>query len=316
MIIAPTPCPSPESGGGEKYRNLVFAAAFAAANTKFRISLVECLPQETETMAKAKKSKSKDQTVAQTTGQTTDQTMDGKNPHPWLGKTILAGLTWRDTHGHATDQKQIYGVITRINEDEHFMEVDHASGEYWALPYYPETIMQQPPRGKYVCRSSRQVVVNPDFLMSWRILQTEGGEQRGWQPNYLLFSEPVEPREWEFTPDRDMEFLQSDIFQRGGQYIGKHLLIGIQHIEVGQEAHDGKLIQQEQRHGEIVRANPADGIIIKQANGEEYKMPPDLTLLEPAPNGEYRLRSTGEVVVNPDYIANWAIYHDPKKHDE
>ena len=100
--------------------------------------------------------------------------------------------------------------------------------------------------------------------------------------------------------------------QRGHEFIGKHLLISIRYYEV--DAAERKFVRQEQLHGEIVRASPEDGIVIRQANGEEFKMPPDLTLLEPAQTGEYSLRSSGEVVVNPDYIATWAIDH-PKKQD-
>ena len=266
-------------------------------------------------MAKAKKSKSKGQDQEQTTdqdqGQTVDQTPAEKDSHPWLGKTILTGLTWRDQHGKVTDQRQIFGIITRIVEGEHSLEVDQANGEFWTLPFYPETIMQAR-RGKYVCRSNGREVINPDLVMSWRIVQTEGNEQHGWQPNFLLYSNPVEPPEWIFTPDSNLEYLRNDIFQRGDQFIGKHILIGIQYFETTDDGSEGKFISQEQRHGEIIKANPADGIVVKQADGEEFKMPPDLTMLERAPAAEYKMRSTGEVVVNPDYIAIWAVYRPQK----
>ena len=111
-------------------------------------------------MAKAKKSRKKDEST-----------------HPWVGKTILAGLSWLNEQGRVMDQRQVFGIITRVVEDEHTMEVDQPSGEFWTLPYYPEITMQ-PPRGIYRCRSNGMgKAVNPDLLMSWRIMQTEGGQQ-------------------------------------------------------------------------------------------------------------------------------------------
>ena len=224
--------------------------------------------------------------------------------HPWIGKTILTGLTWQSEQGRVLDQRQYYGIVTRVDEAEHRMEVDLANGEFWQLPYYPETTMQ-PPHGIYKCRSTGQNVVNPDLLMSWRITQTEGGQQRGWQPNFLLFSEPVQPPEWEFTRDHDPDYIQQDILERGPQFLGKHLLVGIQYYELDEAGQTS--VRLEQFHGEIVQANPTDGLVIRKPDGELFSMPPDLTMLEPAPKGEFRLRATGELVVNPDYVAAWAL---------
>jgi len=86
-------------------------------------------------------------------------------------------------------------------------------------------------------------------------------------------------------------------------YIGKHLLIGITYLD-----HDGNFIEQKQFHGNIVRINEPEGIIIKlHGSGQEYKLPPDLNALHEAPKGEYRLRSTGEIVVDPDLLTIWTL---------
>lgn len=73
---------------------------------------------------------------------------------------------------------------------------------------------------------------------------------------------------------------------------------------------DGKVTQQIQLHGTIVKATPKDGIVIalegKRA-GETYTLPPELQALTPAKPGEYRLRSTGEIVKDPDYTSTWTI---------
>jgi hypothetical protein len=84
-------------------------------------------------------------------------------------------------------------------------------------------------------------------------------------------------------------------------YIGKHLLVGITYLD-----HEGKLLEQNQFHGEIVRINENEGIVIRlHDSDEEFKLPPSVKSLQPAPPGEYRLRATGEVVVNPDFITTW-----------
>jgi hypothetical protein len=68
--------------------------------------------------------------------------------------------------------------------------------------------------------------------------------------------------------------------------------------------------EQEQMHGVIQSVDPDNGveIILSGAReGETCRLPPDLGSFQPAPPGEYRLRSTGEVVVDPDYISQWTI---------
>ncbi len=80
------------------------------------------------------------------------------------------------------------------------------------------------------------------------------------------------------------------------------MLFGLSFVE-----HDGKLIDQIELHGTIVRIDETV-IAIQLANSdEEFTLPPDLDAIKPASPGEYRLRSTGEVVVNPDLLATWTI---------
>jgi hypothetical protein len=86
-------------------------------------------------------------------------------------------------------------------------------------------------------------------------------------------------------------------------YIGKHLLVGMTYLD-----HDEQFIEQKQFHGDIIRINDHEGIVIKlRDSGNEFKLPPDIDSLKPAPEGEYRLRATGEVVVNPDLMTTWTL---------
>jgi len=39
----------------------------------------------------------------------------------------------------------------------------------------------------------------------------------------------------------------------------------------------------------------------------DFTLPPDLSSTKRAPRGEYKLHSTGEIVVDPDFIATWNL---------
>jgi hypothetical protein len=85
------------------------------------------------------------------------------------------------------------------------------------------------------------------------------------------------------------------------QLLGKHLLVGLTYLN-----DDGTVERQKQLHGDVIRADE-DGVAILLSSGEHYSLPPDLRPYKQAAPGEYRLRSTGEVLIDPDYIANWTV---------
>ena len=88
---------------------------------------------------------------------------------------------------------------------------------------------------------------------------------------------------------------------------GKVILVGITYY-----THDKQFIEQKQYHGTVIRADEK-GIIVRKSNGEEAWLPPDLRSTRVAPPGEYRERSTGEIVENPDFLATWNVVKDPPK---
>ena len=50
------------------------------------------------------------------------------------------------------------------------------------------------------------------------------------------------------------------------------------------------------------------GIYIRLVTtGMLFRLPPVPEAFEPAEPGEYRLRSTGEIVTNPDFVAIWTV---------
>lgn len=76
----------------------------------------------------------------------------------------------------------------------------------------------------------------------------------------------------------------------------------------------GDVARQVQFHG-IITSVSTSGITIKrQDTGEDFTLPPATDSLKPAPRGEYRLRATGEVVVDPDYLTTWTS--NPPKEDD
>jgi hypothetical protein len=86
------------------------------------------------------------------------------------------------------------------------------------------------------------------------------------------------------------------------EVVGKHVLVGLTFVK-----YNGDVIEQKQLHGIVERITRDEGIVIRQADGSIYRLPPDLSGIEEAPPGVYRLRSTGEEVENPDFFYTWTI---------
>ena len=82
---------------------------------------------------------------------------------------------------------------------------------------------------------------------------------------------------------------------------GKVIVVGITRCD-----HNDQVVDQQQLAGEFVHMDD-DAVYLRLANGEIFTLPPDISGFKPATPGEYRLRSTGEVVSNPDYIATWTV---------
>jgi hypothetical protein len=88
------------------------------------------------------------------------------------------------------------------------------------------------------------------------------------------------------------------------EILGKHVLIGITRLD-----HAGELIRQEQHHGRVTSVGKS--IHIQLSTGRDFQLPPDTRSFCRAPRGEYRLRSTGEIVVDPDFMTSWTINSPP-----
>lgn len=83
--------------------------------------------------------------------------------------------------------------------------------------------------------------------------------------------------------------------------IEKTILIGLTYYTA-----DNVFVEQKQYWGTVIESNEKR-ILVRLNDGEIFGLPPDLSSTKAAPPGEYRLRSTGEVVVDPDYLTTWNI---------
>ncbi len=91
---------------------------------------------------------------------------------------------------------------------------------------------------------------------------------------------------------------------------GAEVLVGITHRGAETERY-------EQMFGIAEIVDRESGIAIRlsgKRRGELYWLPPDLRSFRKAAPGSYRLRSTGEVVVDPDFVAKWIVHLNPKAH--
>jgi len=82
--------------------------------------------------------------------------------------------------------------------------------------------------------------------------------------------------------------------------IGKRVLVGITKTTL-----DGLAPEHGQLIGTLSAIDAVNGLTLALSDGTTYTLPPDIRSLEEARPGEYRLRSTGEVVINPDYTFPW-----------
>jgi hypothetical protein len=83
---------------------------------------------------------------------------------------------------------------------------------------------------------------------------------------------------------------------------GSHVLVGLTYLRP-----DGDIARRLEFHG-TVESVGQDVIEVKRADNDEiFRLPPAPEAFEPAPPGEYRMRSTGEVVVDPDFTCTMTV---------
>jgi hypothetical protein len=94
------------------------------------------------------------------------------------------------------------------------------------------------------------------------------------------------------------------------ELIGKLVLVGLTHCNS-----DGSVDRQEQFFGVVRSAHKSAGVLLDLKGtraGCRYNLPPDLRSYFKASPGNYRLRSTNEVVSNPDFTVTFSVQERPK----
>jgi hypothetical protein len=87
--------------------------------------------------------------------------------------------------------------------------------------------------------------------------------------------------------------------------VGKYVLVGLTQVD-----RDGSVISRREIHGRVKSAKQGMAIILDrsgQKDDSDFRLPPDTAVFGPAEQGEYKLRTTGETVKNPDALATWTI---------
>lgn len=93
--------------------------------------------------------------------------------------------------------------------------------------------------------------------------------------------------------------------------IDKILLIGITILNSSDE-----LIAQIQVFGPIIEVNSNGIIILRNQTQSKFSIPADFENISLANPGEYKLRSTGEIVIDPDFISSWTVHSASEKEVE
>src|SRR5688572_33026182 len=96
--------------------------------------------------------------------------------------------------------------------------------------------------------------------------------------------------------------------QFAAELLGTDVLVGVTMVD-----HAGRVQELRQFHGQVVEASAEDGVTVVDTEGGEHWLPLDREAYEPAEPGEYKLRSTGKVVVDPTWLTKWNVTA-PKRH--
>ena len=86
------------------------------------------------------------------------------------------------------------------------------------------------------------------------------------------------------------------------QLIGKTLLVGITYLDS-----DGRADRQIEFAGIVVAVEPL--VTIERGTEKTFTLPAAPEAFAVGTPGTYRLRSTGEVVVNPDFVTSWTVHY-------
>ena len=83
-----------------------------------------------------------------------------------IGKVLLVGVTYYTHDDELIEQKQFYGEV--IQADENIICIKQKDGAKFTLPPDLSSI-KRAKKGEYKLRCNGEIVVNPDFLATWKV---------------------------------------------------------------------------------------------------------------------------------------------------
>lgn len=201
------------------------------------------------------------------------------------GHSLLVGLTFMDLDASVRERRQFLGeVLEAPPGGPPGLYVRAPEGAAVAVPADAAAVLPAP-RGVYRCLVTGETFTDPDLITSWRVIEPPGAAAR-WQANYAPLVRPPVPDEWDFTYRHDPAHLRHFLDTRGGDYAGRRVRVL---LRVYVEAADGAgshFVGEEERAGRIARASYAEGVVVTLESGKEFRLPPDLSLLQPLPSGD------------------------------
>jgi hypothetical protein len=225
-------------------------------------------------------------------------------PQDFVGLDILVGLTYLNAEGEVLWQEQFHGTIEEADASTTWVLPSDGGERRW-VPTDPKAF-RPAPGGTYRLTSTGRVVADPTLLTSWMLTAShdEQGEMSyEVEPNYAPLAQSRVPGEWDLAHVIKPDHIRRAIEMFGDEYIGRTLLLGVTYTGPG-----GEFRRQEQLVGTIMVADFDRGIVIScEPDGQTFVLPGDPCWVERASPGEYRLRSTGRVVTDPDYISKVTI---------
>lgn len=218
---------------------------------------------------------------------------------PLIGKSVLFGA-WQYFEDELVEHSQGFGHIARFDGGILIQTVD----DEFFFPVSYEALVPAP-RGKYKLKTTGKKIVNPDYLLSWRVDLEDDLPASQWEANTAPHHYSIVEKEWDFEGSSDDEYLKALIERYAAEMIGKILLVGIRfYTQVNRQE---KFQSQTQKYGRIVQISYGAGVVIELQDGTNFTLPPDISNIERAPAGEYRLESSGEIIVDPDYMTEWRV---------
>ena len=89
------------------------------------------------------------------------------------GKLVIAGISFEESAGEASEQFQVYGRVSRVSPTEGvILRKADGSGEF-VLPPFPLSAYRRAVAGDYHLQDSGKIVTDPDFTTSWTFAMPE-----------------------------------------------------------------------------------------------------------------------------------------------